>query len=223
MLYKKMCSRFLNFDKLENYVQIIEKKNKFLNLTSFTQDTLWKEGIYESVKSLEIIKAGKLLDIGAGVGFPSIPFIIVNSVIDLTIYEPQLKRFKFLQEIKNTLNLKVKIKNIRAEQSLEKETFDFVTARAVAPLPVLIEISHKLLKVGGQMFFIKGPKVLQEIKLSKQIMKKLNVKCQIKPLSFMNKTINLAILKKVSKTPSKFPRSWAQIKRAQENTTFKKS
>lgn len=62
-----------------------------MNLTGFTQDQLWKEGIYESIitlkQSIYLKTKIALLDVGAGAGFPSIPFFIINSDIKLVIVE----------------------------------------------------------------------------------------------------------------------------------------
>lgn len=122
------------FSQLEKFVSLIEQKNKVMNLTGFTQDQLWKEGIYESIITLKqsiYLKNKKiaLLDVGAGAGFPSIPFFIINSDIKLVIVEKLKKRCDFLQLVKQELNLDFEIINDLASNLQAK--FDYITARVV--------------------------------------------------------------------------------------------
>ena len=124
MSFKQITKDHINnaqiFSNLEKYVTLIEKYNKVMNLTGFSKDRLWEEGIYESLVSLETAFGknvkGKLLDIGAGAGFPSIPYLINNPNLELTIFEPQKKRLNFLEIVKDTLNLNVRLVNTRVEE-----------------------------------------------------------------------------------------------------------
>ena len=204
------------FKNLEKYVDLIETKNKVMNLTGFKEDRLWQEGIYESII---LLKTGlnkectnqKILDIGAGVGFPSIPFIIAFPENELTIYESQKKKCSFLEDVKKLINLNIEIKNIRAENSLDELTFDLITARAVASFKILAEISHKLAKMDGKFIFIKGPKAEEEIKTAKLIIHQLKIEPKQIIVKIEEKEHHLIIYKKLFQTPSRFPREWRDI------------
>lgn len=219
MKFKQQTLDFINnqqaFDKLSQYVSMIENANQKFNLTGFKGDKLWEEGIYESILCLNHFipnKSIKLLDVGAGAGFPSIPFKIINSQIHLFIYESIQKRVQFLQEVSDTLRLDSHIFKIRAEESTAREVFDFITARAVAPLRVLLEITSHLGKIGAQYIFIKGPKYEAEMIESKTIIKKLKIKIHIKKIVLPNKILVLITYTKTFPTPSYYPRLWKDIK-----------
>lgn len=213
---KKYIDNFEIFKKLEKYVEMIEEKNKVMNLTGFSGDRLWKEGIFESIMCMDAIvptEAKEILDIGAGAGFPSIPYAIAHPEKRITIIEPLQKRVTFLKEVVEVLGLNVILVVDRAEDSKLKEKFDCITARAVAPLKVLIEISHHLGKVGSKFTWIKGPGVQDELLDATQISEKLEVHPRIKKIEFLgnDKEINVVEYTKEDKTPSGYPRKWAQI------------
>lgn len=206
----------LIFSRLERYVDYIEEKNKVMNLTGFTGDRLWKEGIYESIVSLETSIHDfniSLLDIGAGAGFPSVPFAIAHPEVELTVMEPLIKRVLFLKEVNEDLQLGINFEISRAEDFDKEEVFDFITARAVAPLKALIEISYKPAKIQGTFVWVKGPNVNDEIETAKKIIKKLSINIEVKKVfsELKDKEINIVEYKKNIKTPEGIPRNWAQI------------
>ncbi|WP_033161417.1 16S rRNA (guanine(527)-N(7))-methyltransferase RsmG [[Mycoplasma] collis] len=217
---KNLVNNSQVFEKLEHYVFLIEQENQKINLTGFSGDTLWKEGIYESLifmnsNSFSMNEKEKLefLDIGAGAGFPSLPFLIWKNNFNLTIYEPIQKRVNFLNLVKKEINLNFKVKKIRAENSKQHEYFDFITARAVSSLKNLIEISHFLGKENCLFSFLKGPKIHEEIEQSKDIFKKLKIEkfSLFKIESKFEKTnYNFNFIKE-AKTPLEYPRKWEKI------------
>ncbi|UVD81914.1 16S rRNA (guanine(527)-N(7))-methyltransferase RsmG [Mycoplasma iguanae] len=227
MSYKIKVKELVNnpaiFDKLNIYVQLIEEKNQVMNLTGFSGDTLWEQGIYESLILMQNainhtnLKQGKILDIGAGAGFPSLPFIIwTNNNFQFTIYEPIAKRVNFLNLVKQELNLEnLEIVQIRSEQSPKKEHFDLVTARAVSRLSNLIQAAHHLAKIGGYFCFIKGPNVENEVNDALEYLQEFHLKDQIKIMEIkqdkLNKQNFLVFIDKNIKTPTNYPKKWSQI------------
>lgn len=204
------------FANLETYVSMIEEKNKVMNLTGFSGDRLWKEGIFESIISLYQFFGNpgnkKLLDIGAGAGFPSVPFKIVFPETNLTIIEPLNKRMIFLEEVFKNLNLKANLLIARAEEVKDK-TFDLITARAVAPLKVLLEISSQLGDINTHYAFLKGPSVFEELDEAKAIINKLKIDGQIKKITSqdLEREAYAFEYKKQFDTPNGYPRPWAKI------------
>lgn len=218
LIQAKLKKQYARFNILKAYVDLIEDANQKMNLTGFSKQRLWEEGIYESIAALDSIATGKLLDIGAGAGFPSVPAAIVNPNLNVTIYEPLQKRAQFLAHVIQTLNLpNIKLQTYRAETSPEVEKYDFVTARAVAALAVLVEIAHRPLKLKGQMLFIKGPKLAIELKQAEPLIKKLKLTWKINTKKIFDKEIKIIKLIKHEATPKGYPRSWSQIKKEQKN------
>lgn len=208
------------YEKLKTYVSLILNKNKEFNLTGFDEEKLWLEGIYQSIFILDKFidtKNVKLLDIGAGAGFPSIPyFIYKENEIDLTIYEPIKKRVIFLNEVIKKLDLKnIKIINKRIEDETKGLDINFVCARAVMKLKMLIEVSSKIFPIGTKYIFLKSKEAQNELEDSHKIISDLkinNIKINKVNLGD-NKVHNIITYTKTSQTPDKYPRKWSEIKK----------
>ncbi|WKX02430.1 16S rRNA (guanine(527)-N(7))-methyltransferase RsmG [Candidatus Mycoplasma mahonii] len=223
MNYKELTREHINdeliFAKLEEYVEIIESQNKVMNLTGFKGDVLWKEGILESILTLEAafphtedFIEKKLLDIGAGVGFPSIPFVISHPELELIMFEPQEKRMIFLMETCVKLKLNARVQMTRVEDAKMFNYFDYITARAVAEFRYLCEASIHIGKKFSEYAFIKGPMAKEEIKAAKKIIKILNVSPKIVPVkTIKDKEVNLITYTKKSLHLQGYPRPWKDI------------
>lgn len=206
------------FNKLENYVDLVIENNKKFNLTGFDEEKIWEEGIYQSIVLLDSylskFKNIKVLDIGAGAGFPSVPYLIfANNCFELTIIESNLKRINFLKLIKTSLNLNINLIYERAENVKQFEEFDFITARAVTSLKNLIEISAHLGKINATYFFLKSKKYELELAEANWIFNELkltNLKIKSFDLKDGKEHYVISYQKKHS-TPKKYPRNWATI------------
>lgn len=201
---------------LYDYYYLIETENQKYNLTGFSDEKLICEGLIESILIFQAITSSILnldskvvLDIGSGVGFPILPYFIINPTFNLTIYEPINKRVNFLEMVIAKLNLQnITIKKIRAEDSKETEKFDFISARAVSELKNLMEISHHLLKQNGICCFLKSLNYLQEIENAKSIKETLGIE-RISTFSlgqFFTISNVLVYYQKNKKTPEGYPR-----------------
>ncbi len=208
------------YNRIKKYVDFVLKENKNYNLTGFNEESIWLDGIYQSIYLLnnfisQNVKNINMLDIGAGAGFPSIPFYIFkNDEIKLTISEPLLKRVKFLNMIKEELNMKnLTIIHKRIEETNLEESFDIVCARAVTDLRKLIEISSRCGKINCQYIFLKSKNIYQEIDESRQIINKLNINnLKVKNIELNDgKEHNIVYYTKTKKTPCDIPRKWSEI------------
>ena len=141
-------------DQLDQYAELLVSYNQKVNLTAITDP----EGIEDKhfldslLFACQPEVAGKMVDVGAGAGFPGIVTKIYKPHLDLTLMEPTGKRVDFLRYACETLGLTgVSFAKERAEEAARKswrEQFDLVSARAVAALPVLAEYCLPLAKVG---------------------------------------------------------------------------
>ena len=119
--------------------QLVEK-NKVINLTAHkTEEDSWINNIQDSLLFLkEFPTKAKVLDLGSGCGCPAIPLKIALPNLDITMVDSVNKKIDFLKTATSELK-GIRALHIRIEDFKEYEKFDIVTARAVAPLPTLLE------------------------------------------------------------------------------------
>ena len=215
----------LNDDKLnkfELYYNELIEVNKYMNLTSIVErDEVYNKHFYDSLtilKALGDLKDITLCDVGSGAGFPSIPLAIVRSDINVTIIDALNKRINFLNDLVRHLGLNnVNAVHFRAEDYAKekRESFAYVTARAVARLNVLSELCLPLVKVGGHFIAMKGQVADEELKEAKKGIELLGGK--VKNIIELDLPDNagkreIIIIKKIKPTPNKYPRDFNKIK-----------
>lgn len=203
-------------EQLFNYMNMVLKRNEVVNLTAITDP---KEFIIKHLVDSATIKKyleneNKIIDIGTGAGFPGIPLKILNSNLKMTLLDSLNKRVDFLNEVIKELRLEnIKAIHLRAEEAGQddglRENFDVATARAVAPLNILLEYMLPLVKVGGKCICMKGSNIEEEIKESGKALKILGgeiEKIESFTLTDEDNKRNIILIKKVKVTPKKFPR-----------------
>lgn len=154
------------------------------------------------------------LDIGTGAGLPGIPLSILNPHSPIFLLETSHKRASFLRKVKMELSLKkLEVLEGRAEEFAHKteyrERFEVVLARALAPLPVLIELSLPFLKPGGYLLAMKGPKSEEEISESSEALEKLGgvVEPSFKyTLGESHSHLKIIPIKKIGNSQANYPR-----------------
>jgi len=205
---------------IDDFCLLLLEENKKYNLTSIREynDVLLKH-VYDSltlIKVHDLTKNQALLDIGSGAGFPGVILKIAFPNLKITLLDSNGKKTRFLELAKKELNLKnLNIIKGRAEEYIKdnRESFDLVTARAVASLNILIELAIPYLKINGLFIAMKSD-ISEEIKLAKEACSHLNSEIELiqellLPIEKSNRT--LVIVKKTSKTPISYPRRYDQI------------
>ncbi|MEG1719392.1 MAG: 16S rRNA (guanine(527)-N(7))-methyltransferase RsmG [Clostridia bacterium] len=203
--------------KVDLFIRIFLKYNSVMNLTRIEElseiiDKHFFDCLYP-LSEIDFKDDAKLLDIGVGGGFPSIPIKIFYEKLNVFMMDKTNKKLLFLEEAVKELNFQnCNIIHDRAEELSKnkeyRESFDFVTARALAPLNILAEYAIPYLKVGGTFFAYKSSKTSEEIKEAEILIKKLGCKIEkIFEYSLISgDSRTLIIIKKESKTPMAFPR-----------------
>ena len=204
----------LQINQFERYYEFLISENKKYNLTAITEkkDVIFKHFLDSCLAEKNIIKNAKIIDIGSGAGFPSIPLKILRPDVKFVLVDSLNKRVNFLNELIKILNLQdVEAVHARAEDYIKdnREKFDYAVARAVAPLNTLLEYLVPYVKVGGECLIYKSQKLEEEIETSQNALKVLGCKVE-KIESFNIDEINAArkilIIKKCFVTPIKYPR-----------------
>ena len=209
-------------DQLDAFAEILVEYNQKVNLTAITDP----EGIEDKhfLDSLLFASqpevAGKMVDVGAGAGFPGIVTKIFKPELELTLMEPTGKRVEFLKYACAQLGLTgVEFAKERAEEAARKawrEQFDLASARAVAALPMLAEYCLPLVKVGGSFLAMKSVDSDQELSAAETALRTLGGEtAQIRDYEIPGTDVRhrLVLVKKIRETPKKYPRLFAKIKK----------
>lgn len=212
-------------EQFNKYINLLTEWNKKINLTAIEDE-------YDIVNkhfldSISVFKSGKIkgnekiIDIGAGAGFPSIPIKIIFPNTKLTIIDSLKKRTFFLNELVEKLNLvNIKIIHGRAENfgcdTSLRESFDVAVSRAVASLNILSEYCLPFVKKYGYFISMKGFDIEEELNLSKNALLTLNgnvenvIDVNIPSTNIIHKLI---IIQKTNLTNKMYPRSSKAIKK----------
>lgn len=192
------------------YEELTEWNEKF-NLTAIKgrEETIVKH-FADSLEGLPYF-AGRILDVGSGAGFPSVPIAIADKTLRFTLIDSVNKKVNFLKYIIDKLSLNAKALHIRAEDIAGtgmRESFDTVTARAVAPLNTLAEYVLPLVKVGGSAVIYKGEATEELEQAEKAILTLGGSVKEVKKYSLpgIDNDRTLIIIKKIAKTPPEYPR-----------------
>lgn len=207
------------FRKLEMYAAFLLEYNQKVNLTAITDGSaILKKHFLDSLLLYQYAQnyfTGNILDIGSGAGFPGVPLALQRPDLQMTLLDSLHKRIVFLEQLREKLHLDYAAVHGRAEDFAKlpgyRERFAVVTARAVASLPVLAELSLPFVQLGGYWIAMKGREDMQPAlhvvgllggELTERIPYQLpdgDERC-------------IYIIKKISPTSTKYPRKISQIK-----------
>ena len=204
--------------QFERYFELLVEWNEKINLTAITEkEEVYLKHFYDSIapilQGLIENQEIKLLDIGAGAGFPSLPMKILYPQLDVTIIDSLNKRINFLQLLAEELDLEgVHFYHGRAEDFAQDKAFraqfDIVTARAVARMQVLSELTIPYLKVGGRLLALKASNAPEELEEAKNALNLLFSKVED---NLQYELPNgdpryITLVEKKKETPNKYPR-----------------
>ena len=213
----------LNAQQLAQYQQYYERLvavNEHMNLTAITErDEVYLKHFYDSLTlawAYPELQTEELhmIDVGAGAGFPSLPLKIAFPPLQITIIDALNKRINFLRDLVKELGLEgVTVEHARAEEFGNKtaparEQYDVATARALARLNVLGELTLPFVKVGGVLLAMKGSAADEELAEAKKAITTLGAEIgdQIDVSLPNGDPRSVIVIKKVKNTPKKYPR-----------------
>lgn len=206
-------------ERFDSFASLLVEWNEKMNLTAITEpqeieikhflDCLLVQKYFD----FSTVKTA--VDIGAGAGFPSIPLLICNENVEFTLVDSLNKRLKFLEVVCRELGINANLIHSRAEELGQnkdyRESFDLALARAVAPMNVLSEYCLPFVKPGGSFVALKGSN--DDVSPAQSSIQTLGGEL-IDTVSYKlnNEDIRtLAIVKKISQTPTQYPRKPKKI------------
>lgn len=208
------------YQKLEIYAEFLVEYNNNVNLTAITDPTeiLFKHYIDSilATKYVEFPKNSSLIDVGTGAGFPSVPLKLYRNDIKITLLDSLNKRIEFLKQLCDKLEIEAEFIHERAENVSKlpeyREKFDFSCARAVANMSLLSELCIPFVKVGGSFVSLKGPS--EDISIGENAVNTLGGKIErVDEYQLEGEGRKIVYVKKISQTPTRFPRNSSQIKK----------
>lgn len=206
-------------ERFDAFASLLVEWNKKMNLTAITEpreieikhflDCLLVQKYFD----FSTVKTA--VDIGTGAGFPSIPLLICNENVEFTLVDSLNKRLEFLDVVCRELGINANLVHSRAEELGQnkdyRESFDLALARAVAPMNVLSEYCLPFVKPGGSFVALKGsnddvsPAQSSIQTLGGELVNNVSYKLNDGDLR------TLAIVKKISQTPTQYPRKPKKI------------
>jgi 16S rRNA (guanine527-N7)-methyltransferase len=201
------------------------KANERVNLTAIRdRDAAWQRMIVDSLTILpgldELEADSHIIDLGTGGGLPGIPVAIARPNRRLTLLEATGKKVRLLEQFINALNLtNCQAIQQRAEtlahEPAHREQYDAAVNRAIGQMSAVLEYSMPLLKTGGRLLAMKGPKVEQELDAAGDALDILGAGdlqvIDAYPETFDNDLVIVSIIKE-RPTPTQYPRNASRMK-----------
>lgn len=208
-------------EQFQKYLELLLEWNEKINLTAITDPYEAAEKHFLDSLTLlshcKIKQGAKVIDVGTGAGFPGVPLKIMRPDLEMTLLDGLNKRLVFLGEVCSSLGIEAKRIHKRAEEagldSKMRESYDIVTARAVAPLNVLAEYCLPLVKMKGCFLAMKGPGAKEELNEAQKALDILGG-TEVELISLSLPTAgerNIVSVQKRAFTPKGYPRHGGTI------------
>ena len=208
-------------EKLYLFSNLLVETNKITNLTAITDEKgiILKHFVDCASISRYVPANSRLIDVGCGAGFPSLPLAIIRPDITVVSLDSTGKKIDFVNRAAANLELdNITAVCARAEEFVteNREMFDVCTSRAVARLNILSELCLPLVKVSGLFIAMKSNKGAEEYAEAQNGTKKLGatlkfLKEEYFSLESDSITRETYVFEKEKPTPKEFPRKYAQI------------
>lgn len=207
--------------RLDLYAERLIETNRRFNLTAVTDpDEVTVKHFADSLVLLgktEIPAGASLLDVGTGAGFPGLALKLARPDLQVAFLDGTRKKLGFISSVLEETGLAGETLHLRAEEAGKqpkyREKFDFVTARAVADMAVLVEYCLPFVRAGGLFLAMKSAAAEEEIQNAAGAVRLLGGKTEQNLLFDLveNTPRRIVFVRKISQTPPKYPRASAKI------------
>ena len=189
--------------QLEIYKNFLQQQNKYMNLTRLDDEkNIWSNYFFKSIivyNSIDFTNINTLLDVGSGSGIPGVVLKLFFPNVKLTLIDSNRKKCYFLQQLIKKINLN-NVETIwqRIENLSKYRQFDLTTAKALAPVEIVLEMLLPFTKINGLCVVPKSKNFLSEVKNLNQEINQLGGKliC-VDYIKFDNHDFYTIIIKKI--------------------------
>lgn len=209
------------FARLDAFSEQLVETNRHFNLTAITEpEDMTVKHFADSLTLFSFVdfpEGAKIIDVGTGAGFPGLVLKLARPDLEVTFLDSTRKKLGFIESVLQNAGLSGEILHRRAEEAGQdkafREQFDFATARAVSDLRNLAEYCLPFVKVGGHFLSMKSAGADEEIAAAKNALHLLGGKIERDEVFSLTPEMprRLLFIKKISQTPSKYPRPSAKI------------
>lgn len=226
LLERTLAAHGVTLDKealmrLDLYAERLIETNRQFNLTAVTDpDEVTVKHFADSLVLLgktQLPAGASLLDVGTGAGFPGLALKLARPDLSVTVLDGTRKKLGFIRAVLEETGLAGETLHLRAEEAGKlpkyREKFDFVTARAVADMAVLVEYCLPFVRAGGLFLAMKSAAAEEEIQNAAGAVRLLGGKTEQNLLFDLveNTPRRIVFVRKISQTPPKYPRASAKI------------
>ena len=165
-------------DAVRQYTADLGRRGEELGLIGPLElPRLWTRHIINCGLRAPLLRPGHVGDVGSGAGLPGLVLAVARPDVHLVLIEPMERRVDWLIHEAAELGLdNVTVVRARAEEAKLAGPLDQVTARAVTALSKLIPATAPLLKSGGEMIFMKGGRVAEEVEAASKVIRKARLR-----------------------------------------------
>lgn len=200
-------------EKLNLYVRLLLRDGDLLGLTSLrAEEDILRELVLDPLRGLEFFSPGaRVLDVGSGGGCPGIALAVARPDLQVDLLEVKQRKAGFLERTLAELGLGGQVLVERCEvlgqQAAFRERYRHATAKALAALPVLLELTLPFVEVGGSLVAYKGPGVGAELEAAGKALRVLGGTVEtLRPYDLGDKRYQLCVIRKIAPTPKNYPR-----------------